>query len=265
MGRVDVSSISSNSAEYEVAVVMPVHNEQGCIRQVLMSWCDMFRASGIHFVMLVIDDGSRDATAQILQEFAGDDRIRVSSQANRGHGPTILAGYRTAMELAEWVFQCDSDDEILADSFRDLWAVRGQMDAVLGYRQDRRQRLQRRVISFASRATVDLLFGQGVMDVNTPFRLLRASALRKILPCIPPDTFAPNVILAGALIVMRMRICNVPVPHHRRRSGRVSIARWKLWKAAIRSFWQTVCCSRRVRRWSRSNGDAPPTSGQEQG
>jgi glycosyltransferase involved in cell wall biosynthesis len=250
---------------YEVAVVMPVHNEQGCIGRVLTSWRDMLLASGINFVMLVIDDGSRDGTGEILQEFARDDRIRVTLQSNMGHGPTILRGYRSAVELAEWVFQCDSDDEMPADSFRDLWEVRGQVDAVLGYRQNRKQTLQRRVISFVSRATVDLLFGKGVTDVNAPYRLLRASALRRILPFIPPDTFAPNVVLSGALVLMRMRICNVPVPHHSRQSGRVSIVRWKLWKAALQSFWQTVCCSRQIRQRNRSNGGVAPMSGHGQG
>ena len=104
------------------------------------------------------------------------------------------------MELAEWVFQCDRDGEMWADSFRDLWEVHGQMDGVLGYRQNRKQTLQRRVISFVSRAMVGLLFDQGVTDVNTPYRLLRASALRRVLPWIPLallGLIGVSLVLAG--------------------------------------------------------------------
>jgi len=254
-----MGSIPATSPNHELAVVMPVYNEEGCIGRVLTSWRDVFRASGIDFVILVINDGSSDRTGEILRRFADDDRIRVILQPNMGHGPTILNGYRQAVECAEWIFQCDSDDEIPADSFHELWGIRQQADAVLGFRRDRRQTLQRRVISFFSQLTVDLLFARGVRDANTPCRLMRASSLRPILNCIAPDTFAPNLLVSGGLCLSHARIVNVPVPFQRRRSGRVSIVRWGLWKAALKSFHQTVCGSRRMRclRYSRECTSSP--------
>lgn len=238
---------------------MPVYNEEGCIGRVLTSWRDLLRASGIDFVIVALDDGSTDRTGEILDRFVGDHAIRVIHQANQGHGPTILRGYRQAVQLAEWVFQCDSDDEMPPESFPGLWAIRQQADAVFGCRQDRRQSLQRRVISRFSRVTVDALFGRGVRDVNTPYRLIRACILRPIVECIPSDTFAPNLIISGGLNLSRSRILNVPVPARPRRSGRVSIVRWGLWKAALRSFRQTVSCSRRMRRRGQSCGRGSPS------
>ena len=226
---------------------MPVYNEEGCIADVVRSWRDMLLASGIDFVMIVIDDGSRDRTAEILEQFAADTRIRIIHQANRGHGPTILSGYRQAVELAPWVFQCDSDNEISPDAFGGLWSVRQQVDAVFGSRQYRRQGIQRGLISFCSRVTVRLLFGRGVEDVNTPYRLMRSAVFGPILECIPADAFAPNVIISGMLAATRARTLNVPVPCRRRQTGHVSIARWRLWKGALRSFGQTLRCCR----WTR--------------
>jgi hypothetical protein len=86
------------------------------------------------------------------------------------------------------------------------------------------------------------LFGAGVTDVNTPFRLMRASLLAHIVGQIPPDTFAPNVIISGALAAGRARICNHPVPHRGRRTGTVSIIKWKLVKSTCRAFAQTLRC-----------------------
>ena len=111
--------------------------------------------------MIVIDDGSRDRTANILQGFAGDERIRVIHQANAGHGPTILRGYAQAVTLADWVFQCDSDNQMGPDSFGRLWEMRREADAVFGCRRHRRQNLQRSLISFCSRMAVRLFFGRG--------------------------------------------------------------------------------------------------------
>jgi len=229
-------------------VVMPVYNEAGCIAAVVRSWRDMLRAIGINFVMIIINDGSRDRTADVLRESAADGCFHVIHQANAGHGPTILRGYRQAVTLADWVFQCDSDNEMGPESFGELWALRHQTDAIFGTRQSRRQNLQRRLISFGSRATVQVLFGRGIEDVNSPYRLMRSSVLEAILECIPPDTFAPNVILSGALAFAGARVRSVPVPCRPRQTGRGSIMRWKLWKGALWSFGQTLRCSRQMRR-----------------
>jgi len=227
---------------------MPVYNEQGCIAGVVSSWRDMLRASGINFVMIVVDDGSRDRTADILRGFAGDQRIRVIHQANAGHGPAILKGYGQAVVLADWVFQCDSDNEMGPDSFGRLWDLRRDADAVFGRRQHRRQSLQRRLISLGSRMAVEWFFGARIEDVNTPYRLMRCSVVQPILECVPPDTLAPNIVLSGALATTGARVASVPVPCQPRQTGRPSIVRWKLWSLALRSFGQTMRCSRRIRR-----------------
>ena len=43
-------------------------------------------------------------------------------------------------------------------------------------------------------------------------------------------------------------ILNLPVPHEGRTTGTVSIVKWKLWKAAAKSFWQALRCRRAMRR-----------------
>jgi glycosyltransferase involved in cell wall biosynthesis len=237
--------------DYELALVMPVYNEEGCIAAVVRAWRDMLHTSGIRFVMIVIDDGSRDRTAEILREFAGDERIRVIHQPNAGHGPTILRGYAEAVTLADWVFQCDSDNQMGPESFGGLWQIRHGTDAVFGCRQHRRQNLQRRLISFCSRIAVGLLFARGVEDVNTPYRLMRSSILQPILESIPPGTFAPNVILCGALAVAGANVRSVPVSCRPRQTGHASIVRWRLWSVAFISFSQTLRCSRQIRRSQR--------------
>ena len=91
-----------------------------------------------------------------------------------------------------------------------------------------------------------MLFGKGVQDVNTPYRLMRAAILKQIVEQIPAGTFAPNVIISGAVAQAGLRICNLPVPHQGRRTGSVSIVKWKLWQAAFRSFRQTLQCRPKV-------------------
>jgi dolichol-phosphate mannosyltransferase len=236
------------SHRYELALVMPVYNEQGCVAAVLNAWRAALAACRINFVMIVIDDGSDDCTPQILQGFAGDERVRVVHQANAGHGPAVLKGYHRAISLADWVFQCDSDNEMQPESFSDLWDLRDEADAIFGYRQNRQQNLQRKLVSLCSRMTARWLFGDGVQDVNTPYRLMRSVVLSPILDCIAPWTLAPNVTISCAMTSLGVPIRSVPVPCRPRGTGQGSMIRWRLWVTAVRSFVQTLRCRRRIRR-----------------
>lgn len=224
----------------ELVVVMPVYNEEACVVQVVRSWRKALSELGIEFRILVLNDGSKDGTREALEFFAADDQIQSINKSNSGHGPTILGGYRQAVELAPWVFQCDSDDEMPADFFASLWKRRESYDALFGVRDGREQNIARRIISVGSRWTVSLLFGRGVSDVNVPYRLMRSSVLRDIVARIPDDTFAPNVLISGDMARAGMRIANVPVPYRDRQTGTVSIMKWKLCRMAARSFWQTL-------------------------
>lgn len=224
----------------DLAVVMPVYNEQECIVDVVNSWREALSGLQIDYKIIVLNDGSRDGTREALTAFDGDPRIGITHKTNSGHGPTILVGYREAVNLAEWVFQCDSDDEMKAANFNLLWEKRDDYDALFGVRIGRQQNLGRRLISGVSRATVQLYFGAGVTDVNVPYRLIRARILKEIIASIPDDTFAPNVIISGALARAKLRIHNEPIPHEGRKTGTISIVKWKLWRAAIRSFGQTL-------------------------
>lgn len=225
---------------HELALVMPVYNEEACIKAVVDSWLAELDRLGIDFRMIILNDGSRDATATKLALFSTNGRIQVINKENSGHGPTILQGYRLAIAQAEWVFQVDSDDEMEAAHFESLWKLRGEYAALFGFRSGRQQNAGRRLISSVSRLSVNLLFGRGVVDVNTPYRLIRSNALKKIVAMIPDDTFAPNILISGALAASRQPVLNLPIPHEGRKSGQVSIVKWRLWKAAACSLLQTL-------------------------
>src|SRR5262245_30899365 len=202
----------------DLSVVMPVHNEELSIRPVLEEWTSMLDNLGISYELRVYDDGSRDRTGAIIEELARERPSVVALRhENRGHGPTILRGYREAR--GEWVFQTDSDDEMSPESFPSVWSRREDADLVLGYRAGRRSPPSRRLVTGVSRLSVRVLFGAPLRDVNTPYRLYRRTALARLLGGVPMDAFAPNVILAGLAVRQRLRVIEVPVPHRARRTG----------------------------------------------
>ncbi len=226
----------------DLVIVMPVYNEEACIVPVAKSWYSVLSHLNINFLIMILNDGSTDSTSEALAVFKNNKCIEVINKKNGGHGPTILMGYRKAIQLSKWVFQCDSDNEMKADYFSILWEKRAKFDALFGLRKGRNQNISRKFISAFSRITINMLFGKGVTDVNTPFRLIRTNILKQIVGQIPDDTFAPNIIISGVLSKTRLRIYEHPVPHVTRKTGEVSIVKLKLWRFVVKSFWQTLFC-----------------------
>jgi dolichol-phosphate mannosyltransferase len=228
-----------------LTVVMPVYNEAAAIGEVVRSWTTELDRLGIDYELRVYDDGSRDQTPVVLEQLSNElPRLLVTRHSNRGHGPTILRGYREAR--GEWVFQTDSDGEMEPVSFGRLWEKRADYDFLFGIRAGRVWTPPRWVMTRASRLAVRLLFGGGVADVNTPYRLMRREALQPLLLSLPDDLFAPNVILSGLAVRRGLRIFEIDVPHQGRRTGKASLTGLrKLVKPATRSLRQTLAIARR--------------------
>ena len=226
----------------DLIVVMPVYNEEGAIGSVLDSWVAKLDSMQLDYEIHPYNDGSKDRTADILAACAAKHpgKIVAHNKPNSGHGPTILQGYRENAEKAEWLFQIDSDDEMTPDSFDQLWNKRENCDFLTGQRDGRKQALPRKIISAVSRLSVRIFYGKSVWDVNTPYRLMRTAVFKEVFEAIPADTFAPNVILSGMAARKKFRCFEMPVPQRDRRTGEVSIKKWKLFKAAVRSFSQTI-------------------------
>ena len=228
----------SNSRE--LIVVMPVYNEAECIGAVLDDWSAALSDLNIDFEIIALNDGSKDNTENVLSQYKKDARITIINKANSGHGPTITQGYRDAATRADWVFQIDSDDEMKPRAFANFWKRRNRYDAIFGVRVAREQDSARKFLSAGSRATVKFLYSRGVRDVNVPYRLMRARALKPIVNAIPDSTFAPNILISGVLGKRRRRVLNLPVMHENRKTGTGSLANSKVWKIAARALVETL-------------------------
>ena len=228
----------------KLAIIMPVYNESDAIGTVLDKWAAAMDRLGLEYAIHPYNDGSKDDSLQVIQKKAAEHpgKVVAHDKPNSGHGPTILRGYREAADAGyDWVFQIDSDDEMGPDGFMELWNNRSDNDFLVGTRDGRRQVLSRKIISAVSRLSVRLLYGKSIWDVNTPYRLMRVTAFKDIWNTIPSNTFAPNVIISGMAARMKLRCYETRVPQRDRQTGEVSIKKWKLFKAAAKSLYQTIC------------------------
>jgi dolichol-phosphate mannosyltransferase len=232
----------------ELTVVVPVYNEEGCIREVISGWIRELKKLRINFHILALNDGSKDQSGNILDRMAGAfQEISVVNKANSGHGPTILTGYKIASQDSPWIFQVDADDEMGPESFYRLWNEREHHDFLLGCRDTRRQPLSRKIISWICRWVVRVFYGFRIWDVNSPYRLFRTEVFKDLLSQIPETTFAPNLILSGFCSLEKLRVLEVPVPQADRKTGKISLRKGKLLKASLRAFLQTIVFRTQIR------------------
>jgi glycosyltransferase involved in cell wall biosynthesis len=114
-----------------VSVIMPAYNAARYLHTAVES---VLRQTYRDFELLIIDDGSSDATLAAAQRFAAEDaRILVLSQPNAGPGPARTTGFRAAS--GQFFAFLDSDDEwdetFLAEQMAIL-AARPDVDVVIG-------------------------------------------------------------------------------------------------------------------------------------
>ena len=206
-------------------IIIPAYNEEATIRDVIDEWYPMVVMAGSESRLVIIDDGSRDRTLKTVEkEAANKPQLIVKTQDNSGHGATILAGYRFALEQgADYVFQTDSDGQTRASEFPDFWRMRRQYDMVVGCRNKRQDGLSRVFVTKVLKLVVLLCFHVSVKDANTPFRLMSAKTLSKKIGLVPKDFFLTNVLLTVIYTKHKCKIKFVPITFRPRQGGVNSI------------------------------------------
>jgi glycosyltransferase involved in cell wall biosynthesis len=207
-------------ARPELSLVYPVFDEAENIGVVLDECLRLAPKLSRDFEIVVVDDGSRDGSARIIEERRrGDPRIRVIRHAsNRGYGAALHAGLREAR--GELVFFSDADLQFDLEELATLLAHARDFDIVAGYREHRRDPWPRRLIGWSWSALVRALFDLRVRDIDCAFKVFR----RHVIDAIPIESigaFINTEILVRASNA-RFRIHQVPVTHRRRRFGRQS-------------------------------------------
>jgi glycosyltransferase involved in cell wall biosynthesis len=222
-----------------LAIVIPAYNEAEHLPALLRDWQPILNATGVPYTIVMIDDGSTDDSLAVLKQYqATDPRLQIEQQQNAGHGPAILKGYDLARN-AEWVFQIDSDHQLDPAAFSRLWESRSGYDLLLGQRREEHASPGRRWLSRFAVYSVRWLYGAGIKDANCPYRLMRGVLLQEALKKIPPNSFAPNILLTSWFIRKKSRIFTTVVNRRAegQRPGRLNAY---MIKGALLSGLQTI-------------------------
>lgn len=226
-------------------IVMPAYNEEDNIKSTLDAWypiIEKHNSSGKSRIV-VVDDGSKDSTYKMMQEYARTHPLFVPlTKPNGGHGPTVIYAYNYAVEQgADWIFQTDSDGQTNPDEFEDFWQDRVNYDGIFGNRTVRGDGQSRAFVEKVVCGLVKHYFGVKVPDANAPFRLMRADKVKKYIAKLRPDYNLPNIMMTTYFVYYKEKTEFKVISFKPREKGTNSInikKIIKIGKAAVKDFKQ---------------------------
>ena len=226
-----------------ISVVLPAYNEEDNIPKTVPAAVSVLEKLGIDYEVVVVDDGSRDRTADVTLELARDNpRIRlVQHGVNRGYGAALVTGFSSATK--DWTFLTDSDNQFDLTDLDKFVPLMGEADIIIGYRAPRRDPFLRRVYGKGWTTLINLLFGYAARDVDCAFKLFK----REVYESITLES--RGATLSGEFLVKARRkgyrFKQVPVKHLPRTAGQQTGARIRV---IVRAFRELVRMWWRLRR-----------------
>lgn len=219
-------------------IVIPAYNEEANIGAVIKDWYPIVEKLGNGSRLVIIDDGSKDSTYKIMQEFASNkEAFEPITKPNGGHGATVLYGYHYALNAgADFIFQTDSDGQTLPEEFWPFWDLRNKYDMVIGNRKGRQDGLSRIFVTKTLKVVLRLCFHVSIIDANTPFRLMKASTLKEQIKLVPKNFNLSNVILSVIYAKKKLAVKSMTVTFRPRQGGVNSINLKKIFQIGKQAF-----------------------------
>lgn len=166
-------------SSHSLSVVLPAYNEEQIISSTVTTILATLAGRIRDFEVIVVNDGSRDRTREIVESIAqADARVRVVSHAvNQGYGATLVDGFAAATK--DLTFFMDSDGQFDIRDLFQFFNFIDEYDAVIGYRIDRQDAWMRKLNAWGWKMLVSAIFKLRVRDVDCAFKLYRAKFFRE--------------------------------------------------------------------------------------
>lgn len=205
-----------------LSVVIPAYNEEDGIATTVervLAVRPALAELGLALELIVVDDGSHDRTAKIVQRYTeqhSDVRL-VRHDPNRGYGAALKTGFKAGS--GELLAFLDADGTYPPASLPDLCreVLRGADVAVGSRRSGTASKMPflRRVGNFLWSNLVSLLAGQKVVDPASGMRVLRREALNLLYPLPNGLNFTP--VMSTRAVHEGLRVAEIPIPYEERR------------------------------------------------
>ena len=219
-----------------ITAVLPAYNEEAIIADTARTMAAVLRDLVDDYEVVVVNDGSRDATADRVRMVAADDpHVRlVEHRVNRGYGAALATGFSSATK--ELIFLTDGDKQFDVRELRDFLPEMAVADLCIGYREPRRDPFIRLVNAWGWNLLVRLLFGYVARDVDCAFKLFRREVWDALDVRSGGATFSAELLIKARRAGYRFR--ERRVTHLPRTAGQATGARPRVILRAFRDLFR---------------------------
>jgi len=194
-----------------LSVVMPAYNEEATIEEMIRRVV----AVPVRTELIIVDDGSKDRTREILSRLATELPIKVIFQpANGGKGAALRRGFQEV--TGEIVVIQDADLEYSPEEFPELIELicQGRADVVYGSRFLGRHRVfmfthyvGNRIVTLLT----NVLYNTMLTDMETCYKVMRTEVLRSF--SLRSDGFGIEPELTAKIFKRGYRVYEIPITY----------------------------------------------------
>jgi len=224
-----------------LSVIIPAFNEERRLSATLEQLTSFLEARKWDWEIRVVDDGSTDGTAQIVERHAAvQPRIVLQREPHRGKGGAVRAGMLRA--TAKHRFLCDADLSMPAAELPRFFPPLAEgADIAIGSREGTEARRvgepwRRHITGRAFNWAIQTIAIRGIPDTQCGFKMFTADAADRVFSRVTIDGWAFDV---EALVIARalgLQIAIVPIEWHHHQESKVSVVRdaWRM----LRDVWK---------------------------
>ena len=214
-----------------LSVVMPVYNERTTIDEIIRR----VLAVPLRIELIVVDDGSKDGTADMLDALQRELQFKLLRQANAGKGAALRRGFAAA--TGDIVVIQDADLEYSPEEFPQLIELicQGKADVVYGSRFLGRHRafmfahyVGNKFVTFAT----NVLYNTMLTDMETCYKAMRSDVLRSMV--LKSNGFGIEPEITAKICKRKLRVYELPIAYYGRTYAEGKKITWRDGFKAIR-------------------------------
>lgn len=198
----------------QVSIVIPAYNEEKGIAASLSHLLEIMKATDLEFEVIVVDDGSKDKTAEMIEKFKGEIKL-IRQEINRGYGASLKAGIEQAQY--DLIAITDADGTYPADRLPELVGWLKDYDMAVGARTGNHVKIPflRRLPKIILNKYANYLVKYDIPDLNSGLRVFRKDLYKKFRNLLPSGfSFTSTITLA--MLSNSYRVKYVSIDYYKR-------------------------------------------------